>query len=72
MLKQMLDLQNSESNCLLNDIQEIAAESLGWTSLEAGAYFHHDAKSTSDTNQEILIVGIPDIAFAGQSVLLLT
>ena len=54
------------------DLQQLAAESMGWQPLTEGAYLHHGDKENQQTELVIQVVGIPDIAFAGQNVLLLT
>jgi hypothetical protein len=69
---QMRDVQSDEHHSMQAELQEIEVESIGWMHLEAGAYFHHGANGNSDHDQEILVVGIPDIAYSGLNVLLLT
>jgi len=54
----------------LADLQALAAESMGWQPLGEGAYLHIGAKD--DPEQVIHVVGIPDAAWAGFDVLLLT
>ena len=54
------------------DLQQLAAESMGWQPLTDGAYLYHGAKENQQAELVIQVVGIPDIAFAGQNVLLLT
>ena len=58
-----------------SDIAErnaLAAESMGWQPLGQGAYLHHGTKDDPEAEAVILVVGIPDTAWAGLNVLLLT
>ena len=54
------------------DLQQLAAESMGWQPLTDGAYLHHGDKESQQTELVIQVVGMPDISLAGQNVLLLT
>jgi hypothetical protein len=54
------------------ELHQLAAESMGWQPLTDGAYLHHGDKENQPTELAIQVVGIPDIALAGQNVLLLT
>lgn len=49
---------------LLRELAEIEAESLGWTPLEPGLYFH---KGSDDT--EVVITGQASAEMAGMNVL---
>lgn len=49
------------------ELREIEAEAMGWKPLEAGAWLHE-----GDLNAvTVTVVGQPDMALAGQAVLLL-
>ena len=50
------------------DLQALAAEAMGWQSLEQGAYLHHGA--TQGEENVIHVVGLPDASMAGMNVLL--
>ena len=56
----------------LADLNALAAESIGWQPLGEGAYLHDGAKGNPEAEQVIYVVGIPDTAWAGLNVLLLT
>ena len=63
----------SQSDLQTNaDLQQLAAESMGWQPLAEGAYLHLGAKDNAEAQQILHVVGIPDIALAGLNVLLLT
>ena len=47
------------------ELQEIAAESIGWIPLQVGAYLHVG----SDETETIEVVGIPNAEMQGSSVL---
>ena len=49
------------------ELDQIAAESIGWLPLESGAYLHVG----QEEDLTIEIVGIPDASMAGLNVLLL-
>ena len=49
------------------ELQEIAAESIGWIPLQVGAYLHVG----SDETEIIEVVGIPNAEMQGLTVLLL-
>jgi len=52
----------------LADLQTLAAESMGWQPLGDGVYLHH-----GDAEENVIhFVGVPDTAFTGLNVLLLT
>ena len=62
-----LDLSPLDAQALA-DLQQLAAESMGWQPLGEGAYLHH-----GDAEENVIhVVGIPDTALAGLNVLLLT
>ena len=50
------------------ELKEIAAESIGWTPLAEGAYFHLSAEGKEDL---VIITGVPDAALDAENVLLL-
>jgi hypothetical protein len=50
------------------EIKELAAESIGWLPLEAGAYLHVSSEGKED---RVLITGLPDAGLDGENVLLL-
>ena len=50
------------------ELQELAAESIGWLPLEAGAYLHVSSTSKED---RVVITGLPDAGLDGENVLLL-
>ena len=50
------------------DLQALAAEAMGWQSLEQGAYLH-DGDAHGEENV-IHVVGLPDASMAGMNVLL--
>jgi hypothetical protein len=56
----------------LADLNALAAEAMGWQPLGEGAYLHYGAKDNPEAEQVIQVVGIPDTAWAGFNVLLLT
>ena len=62
-----LDLPPLDAEALA-DLQQLAAEAMGWKPLGEGAYLHH-----GDAEENVIhVVGIPDTAMAGFNVLLLT
>jgi len=50
------------------ELQELAAESIGWLPLEAGAYLHVSSNGKED---RVIITGVPDAGLDGENVLLL-
>jgi len=62
-----LDLSPLDAEALA-DLQQLAAESMGWQPLGEGAYLH---QGDGEANV-IHVVGIPDNALAGCNLLLLT
>ena len=50
------------------ELQELAAESIGWLPLEAGAYLHVSSNGKED---RVVITGVPDAGLDGENVLLL-
>ena len=54
------------------ELQALAGESMGWQPLSDRAYVHHGDKDATDCESILYVVGVPDIAFAGLNVLLLT
>jgi hypothetical protein len=54
------------------DLRVLAGESMGWQPLKGGAYIHQCGDFDSEAAQVVYVVGVPDIAFAGLNVLLLT
>lgn len=51
------------------ELQALAAEAMGWQSLEQGAYLHH---GDADEKENVIhVVGVPDVQMAGMNVLLL-
>jgi hypothetical protein len=50
------------------ELKEIAAESIGWTPLAEGAYFHLSSEGKEDL---VIITGVPDAALDAENVLLL-
>jgi hypothetical protein len=50
------------------ELKELAAESIGWLSLENGAYLHVSSKGKED---RVVITGVPDAGMDGENVLLL-
>jgi len=50
------------------ELQELAAESIGWLPLEAGAYLHVSSNGKDD---RVVITGVPDAGLDGENVLLL-
>ena len=50
------------------ELQELAAESIGWLPLEAGAYLHVSSAGKED---RVIITGVPDAGLDGENVLLL-
>lgn len=56
----------------LADLQSLAAESMGWQPLGEGGYLHHGTKTDTDAETVIHVVGVPDTAYTGLNVLLLT
>lgn len=64
-----LDLPLLDAQALA-DLQALAAESIGWQPLGAGAYLHYgDAGGEENV---IHVVGIPDTTLTGLNALLLT
>ena len=51
------------------ELQEIAAESIGWTPLQVGAYLHVGSEETEKC-ETIEVVGIPAAEMQGLTVLL--
>jgi hypothetical protein len=50
------------------ELKELAAESIGWLPLEAGAYLHISSEGKED---RVVITGLPDAGLDGENVLLL-
>ena len=50
------------------ELAELAAESIGWLPLEAGAYLHISSEGKED---RVVITGLPDAALDSENVLLL-
>ena len=50
------------------ELQELAAESIGWLPLEAGAYLHVSSTGKED---RVIITGVPDAGLDGENVLML-
>jgi hypothetical protein len=50
------------------ELKELAAESIGWLPLEAGAYMHVSSEGKED---RVVITGLPDAGLDGENVLLL-
>jgi hypothetical protein len=50
------------------ELKELAAESIGWLPLEAGAYLHVSSEGKED---RVVITGLPDVGLNGENVLLL-
>jgi hypothetical protein len=50
------------------ELKEIASESIGWLSLEDGAYLHVSSEGKQD---RVVITGVPDAGIAAENVLLL-
>ena len=62
-----IDLSPLDAQALA-DLQQLAAESMGWKPLGEGAYLHQ-----GDGEENVIhVVGIPDTTMAGLNVLLLT
>jgi len=59
----IMELYNFEQ-----DLNEIAAESIGWLPIEAGAYLHLSSQGKED---RVIITGLPDAGMHGENVLLL-
>jgi hypothetical protein len=53
---------------LEQELKELAAESIGWLPLEAGAYLHMSSEGKED---RVMITGLPDAGLDGENVLLL-
>ena len=49
------------------ELQELAAESIGWLPLESGAYLHVSSNGKED---RVVITGVPDAGLDGETVLL--
>ena len=61
----MSNLQSIEAD-FWHELREIEAEAMGWQPLEAGVWLHApDPNATTVT-----VVGVPDLALAGQAALL--
>jgi hypothetical protein len=54
------------------ELQALAAEAMGWQPLGEGAYLHQGRKDILQSEQVVHIVGLPDLALAGENMLLLT
>ncbi len=50
------------------ELKEIAAESIGWTPLVEGAYFHLSCEGKED---RVIITGVPEVSMDTENVLLL-
>ena len=50
------------------ELAEIAAESIGWLTLENGAYLHVSSNGKDD---RVVVTGVPDAGIDGENVLLL-
>lgn len=58
---------------LARELDQIAAESIGWQPLAKGAYLHVGNAGDSDEDEIVItITGVPDASMAGMNVLLLT
>jgi len=53
---------------LEQELKQLAAESIGWLPLEAGAYLH---TSSEGKDEHVIITGLPDAGLDGENVLLL-
>jgi hypothetical protein len=54
------------------ELQALAAEAMGWHPLGEGAYLHQGRKDILQAEQIVHIVGLPDLALAGENSFLLT
>ena len=50
------------------ELSELAGESIGWITIENGAYMHLSSQGRED---RVIITGVPDAGLDGENVLLL-